>query len=741
MKDAQTPNRASLQSLVENLKSGRYVIPNFQREFEWVPADINALMRSIFLDYYIGSLLLWRSTDENRSALACEEIYGFNGNGNPDYIVLDGQQRLSAMYYAFTAPKKPAPNRASRFLFFIDVEKFMQESYEDAFVNEWTRYGEVLLKNKGEQYRRHRFPLAVLGKGGFEIFKWADGYKDYWNRQAIVDQEAGELSRAKAAEAFASEADEFREMINDIYSKYQVAFIELDREIELEKVCDIFTQINSRGIRLDIFDLLNALLTPKGIQLKLLWRQAEPRLEFIESRRLNVYALQVMSLLRQNYCSPRYLYYLLPGQKRTFRRPDGSLFRESIINDEEHFQSLWNEAISALEDAVGVLSHPQEYGAVSSAYLPYIAILPAFSALYARAGSQPPQNRLSARRKVRSWYWASVFTSRYSGAVDSTSTRDFIDVSAWMEDDLKKPAVIDEFQDGFRSLDLRREVRRGSSIYNGIFNLLVLNGARDWAADSVPKASELDDHHIVPQSRGRSLGIGSEVDSVLNRTPLTAETNRDYIRGRLPNEYLAELIASNGFESIQGILETHLISGVALEILLRDPFTPDDFEQFLGERDRTIRAAIEELLVKERLDLPVPLRELDGQIETVELKLRSLIAQECNISTFPEHVSQRARGRIRQSARTNPAIDAEEYTKDLEKVLEFCDLQELQQAIVSRSVWSAFQTRFGTKEVLSSRINQIASLRNAIRHSRAVDEITLKDGEAGLLWFQQALSQ
>jgi len=698
-------------------------------------------MRSIFLDYYIGSLLLWRSTDENRSALACEEIYGFNGNGNPDYIVLDGQQRLSAMYYAFTAPKKPAPNRASRFLFFIDVEKFMQESYEDAFVNEWTRYGEVLLKNKGEQYRRHRFPLAVLGKGGFEIFKWADGYKDYWNRQAIVDQEAGELSRAKAAEAFASEADEFREMINDIYSKYQVAFIELDREIELEKVCDIFTQINSRGIRLDIFDLLNALLTPKGIQLKLLWRQAEPRLEFIESRRLNVYALQVMSLLRQNYCSPRYLYYLLPGQKRTFRRPDGSLFRESIINDEEHFQSLWNEAISALEDAVGVLSHPQEYGAVSSAYLPYIAILPAFSALYARAGSQPPQNRLSARRKVRSWYWASVFTSRYSGAVDSTSTRDFIDVSAWMEDDLKKPAVIDEFQDGFRSLDLRREVRRGSSIYNGIFNLLVLNGARDWAADSVPKASELDDHHIVPQSRGRSLGIGSEVDSVLNRTPLTAETNRDYIRGRLPNEYLAELIASNGFESIQGILETHLISGVALEILLRDPFTPDDFEQFLGERDRTIRAAIEELLVKERLDLPVPLRELDGQIETVELKLRSLIAQECNISTFPEHVSQRARGRIRQSARTNPAIDAEEYTKDLEKVLEFCDLQELQQAIVSRSVWSAFQTRFGTKEVLSSRINQIASLRNAIRHSRAVDEITLKDGEAGLLWFQQALSQ
>ena len=117
MKDAQTPNRASLQSLVEHLQNGRYVIPDFQREFEWVPADINALMRSIFLDYYIGSLLLWRSTDENRNALACEEIYGYKGHGQPEYIVLDGQQRLSAMYYAFMAPEVSAPTELAAFCF------------------------------------------------------------------------------------------------------------------------------------------------------------------------------------------------------------------------------------------------------------------------------------------------------------------------------------------------------------------------------------------------------------------------------------------------------------------------------------------------------------------------------------------------------------------------------------------------------------------------------------------------
>jgi len=46
-------------------------------------------------------------------------------------------------------------------------------------------------------------------------------------------------------------------------------------------------------------------------------REAASRLEFVESEKMNVYILQVMSILRQNYCSPKYLYFLLPGQKKS----------------------------------------------------------------------------------------------------------------------------------------------------------------------------------------------------------------------------------------------------------------------------------------------------------------------------------------------------------------------------------------------------------------------------------------
>ena len=72
MKDAQKPDHVSLMVLVNRLREGRFVIPDFQREFEWKPWDISELIRSIFLDYFIGSLLLWKGKKENFESLACE---------------------------------------------------------------------------------------------------------------------------------------------------------------------------------------------------------------------------------------------------------------------------------------------------------------------------------------------------------------------------------------------------------------------------------------------------------------------------------------------------------------------------------------------------------------------------------------------------------------------------------------------------------------------------------------------
>lgn len=741
MKDAQKPDHIGLNALVTRLKEGRFVIPDFQREFEWKPWDIGDLMRSIFLDYYIGSLLLWKGKKENFDALSCEHVYGYGGgDSNREHIVLDGQQRLTAMHYAFIAPDEKLPGRKKRYLYFIRVDRFMEAGDEDAFVYDWTKYGPKLLANPQAQYEQHMFPLAIVGKGGWALPDWFREYEAYWLARRDAAKANGDDEAAAKASRHVEDAKGFGAQVKDVTEQYQIAYIELDRDLEVEKVCDIFTQINSRGVKLDIFDLMNALLKPKGLQLKSLWRKAKPRLSFVESDKLNVYILQVMSILRQTYCSPKYLYYLLPGQAKPVRDASGKITQEVLIADEAEFSTRWKAAVDAMDASIAMLRHPHEFGVTSSQYLPYVSILPAFSALQAHVTSLPAIRRLDAQRKVRDWYWASVFTSRYSGSVESTAARDFQDVRRWIDDDGDEPALIAEFKHHFRNLELRKETRRGSSIYNGIFNLLVLQGARDWMKGTVPVAGDLDDHHIVPRAWAKKH-VGALGDSILNRTPLTAETNRHVISDRLPNEYLPELIANNGGQQVRDILASHFVSDKAFDILMRNPFTPEDFEAFIAERQRTIQEAIETLLVKRRLDLPVALRELDEGIEQVELRLREAIRTglDDDAALVPSNVADKVDERLQRALKRNAAMDADHYAR-LEGQLEYFDLRELQDTLINKMLWPRFEARFGAKEVLNTRFGQFAELRNAIRHSRSVDAIVRKDGEAALLWFQQVLA-
>lgn len=743
MRDAQKPDHLSLSTLINHLRDGRFVIPDFQREFEWRPWDIRDLMRSIFLDYYIGSLLLWKGKQENFTALSCEPVYGYSGSSRPEYIVLDGQQRLTAIYYAFLAPDVPLPNRSNRFFYFVHIDKFMAEQHDEAFGYEWlTRRWTKVLSNKESQYAAHLFPFSVIGATGWALPNWVQGYEAFWRARAAEAETAGDSEAAKLAQNHAENAHDFGEHLQGITGQYQISYIELDKDLAVDKVCDIFTQINSRGIRLDVFDLVNALLKPKGLQLKAMWREAAQRLDEVATERMNVYILQVMSILRQGYCSPKYLYFLLPGQEKPVRDPDGTRRKEILIADIAEFEKRWLGAVDALEDALKLLKHPQEYGAVSSAFLPYVSILPVFAALRAHAKTLLPSRQLDARRKLRHWYWSAVFTNRYSGSVESTSARDFLDVRAWFDDDADEPPLIAEFAQRFKNLELRKENRRGTSVYNGIFNLLVIQGARDWMTGDVPQHGDLDDHHIVPDSWGKRNIKGGLAGSILNRTPLTSDTNRHVIKARLPNEYLPELIKESGEATVRAILKSHFISGIAFDILLRTPFTSDDFEAFLSERQRTVQEAIENLLIKERLDLSPQLRSLDAEIEAVELSIRdnirNVVAEDASL--LPSHVLQKVNERVGRALKKNASMDVDRYER-IEGKLEFFDLRELQDAIVAKSLWPRYEPNFGSKEALVLKFDQLAELRNGIRHSRAVSEIVRKEGEAAVLWFRQILTR
>jgi hypothetical protein len=134
------------------------------------------------------------------------------------------------------------------------------------------------------------------------------------------------------------------------------------------------------------------------------------------------------------------------------------------------------------------------------------------------------------------------------------------------------------------------------------------------------------------------------------------------------------------------------------------------------------------------------LKELDLRIEAIELKLRAVItkALESDAERLPSNISGEVDKRIRQAARKNVVVDIRRY-RGLPHKLEYFDLRELESTIVNNQLWPMFEARFVNKDTFRGKFDQLAELRNGIRHSRTVNEITRKEGEAGILWFESVL--
>ncbi len=746
MKNVQKPEKIHLGKLIEEIKKGRFVIPDFQREFDWQPWDVRDLVKSIFMDYYIGTLLLWEGNKENYKKLGCANLYAFEKKSDPEYIVLDGQQRLSALHYAFFQPDVNFRNRKNPMYFFINLRELIKEEFEEAFYyHSRTIYYNQLASDTQLQYETHTFPLGVMQQGSWGIDDWIKGYRDFWALKA-ENEDDDELKNSY--QKYSDSALIIRETFSDLLNNYQVSYISLAKELELNKVCDIFTHINSKGKPLDTFDLLNSITRKEDIYLKDMYRNASKKLDDLSYPGFEVKTqiLMVMSIIEQNYCSPKYLYYLVPGEKKKRKDKDGQNEEIILVESKEKFVSLWDTAVSAINKSLDSLKNQREFGAITSKFLPYPSIVPCLSAIKYYVKTSELKNKVDIHSKIKKWYWSSIFLNRYSSAVESTSTKDYIDLKKWFEDDDLELEAVTDFAANYKSLDLHKETRSGSAIYKAIFNLIILNEARDWESFELPEYEGLDDHHIVPKSWGKQNELEQKINTILNRTPISGDTNRKIIRDSLPNVYIKNMFDNNDEERVYSVLETHLISKKAVEILLRSNFTVDDYNEFIEERKQTILETINNKLIEQKIELPEHLQKINSDIEIIELTLRKLIERKLELvvradikEKIPSNIYEKLVIKINRAKKKNPNL-VEQNIEDAKYWMQFSDLQELQQIITSRVYWGLFEELFINKENLTSEFNDVANLRNALRHSREVDIITKMKGEASILWFNQQLT-
>jgi hypothetical protein len=111
MSTAARADAMAVEDVIRLASEGRLRMPGFQRAFRWESKDRRDLLDSIYRGYPVGTLLLWKNPP---SATKAGRLLGVMGVAKPEgdqYLVVDGQQRLTTLWEGLG--RAPAPGETA----------------------------------------------------------------------------------------------------------------------------------------------------------------------------------------------------------------------------------------------------------------------------------------------------------------------------------------------------------------------------------------------------------------------------------------------------------------------------------------------------------------------------------------------------------------------------------------------------------------------------------------------------
>jgi restriction endonuclease Mrr len=681
--------RPMLQLLAE-LDSGQLALPDFQRTFVWAPDETRELLVSMIRSFPAGNLLFLQGGDASFKARAAEGAPPMTGR--PSHLVLDGQQRLTSLYQAIYGVGD------SRF--FLDLGALLAGADVDQAVKVFSAERAAPLKDIEAQARSLLMPLTAVR--GFGAARWRD--------DVVPRRDDGDRERV-------------RELLRDVeYAcidplvKYAFPVTILPEATPLEAVCTIFETLNRTGRPLTPFELVSARAFAGGHSLYDLWNSALERHPILGDFDVKPYYLLQCIALRLGVSCKRRFVISLPA---------------------DDIARGWDSAVTSMAAVLTLLR--DECGVLTSKWLPYEPMLIPLATVWNEVEATAGPAHGAMRSKLKRWFWCASFTGEYESSSATLAERDAPVLKSWLAGG-DEPQAVRAFEwdpERWRTVTARQQ-----GLYRATIALTLLQRPRDFhtGAPLTPElieAGKVDDHHLFPRAYLRSVGKGDTVDSVLNHCLIDRATNIR-IATQAPSAYLAEMRAELG-PILDEVLRSH-----RLPTGRTSPLATDGFEAFLEWREQALDEALAAVTGNEPpagASRSPERSSLDVQVEGVELELRRIIADTLagEPGALPPHVSQRINERIASARRRNPGMGNGHYDS-LAGKLEYCDLRELQVVLTSKTLWPRFEERFGSKEMLDVRFAQLAELRNGLRHSRTVDDVTRKDGEAALIWFRQVLA-
>lgn len=568
-----SPITPEVGTVLNDVLLGRIGLPDLQRPFVWKNDKVRDLLDSMLRGYPIGYIMLWESPGEMDDK---KTVIGSNNKTYtaPKELVIDGQQRLTALLSAFYAV--PVRDKSYK-------ERVIRIAYDP--------YARTFKVADAATDRDPRYVSAVS-----EVFK---AYKDntfYEYCDSFFDA-LNESNEKKGESAITSEErNKMRRGFDDLIAleHYLVPTLNISYQADEEMVAEIFVRVNSKGQALGQDDFIMTLLSVYEPEMR------ERIEEFCAKSHVPAQGTSYNPLI---VVSPthviratvgvgfkrgrlRYAYQILRGRNLQTKETSA----ETRIENFEKFGKALDQVLD-LNNWHAYINILAQAGYINSSQVTSANALFFCYAFYIIGKYEFNMDTIPLQKLTRRWFYASALTAFYVGSFESDFERQLNDVAAlgtadefvaYFEREIAALLTDDYFRvtlpqnydaneatgpswQGFVAAQIVLGVK-------GLFSTAPL--AQLLTLGSSGKKKALDKHHLFPDNYLKEQGYFANRSNRANFTYVDYQNNI-YISDDAPAEYVGRYREDLGEEEYLRSCREHALPA---------GFENMDYEEFLTQR-------------------------------------------------------------------------------------------------------------------------------------------------------------
>tara|TARA_R110002050_G_scaffold243115_2_gene379519 strand:- start:6335 stop:8179 length:1845 start_codon:yes stop_codon:yes gene_type:complete len=606
-----TNTEIDIKKLIELSYNEEIWLPEFQRPFVWDKNQVRLLIDSLYRNYTISSILVWKGGDELARRAVGARVKDIKiPQDKPEDVtyLLDGQQRTTALTLAFTDKpiyKGNNSKKKEKLLLYWDTE-YNGDDAELKWVFDDEKIDNV--DNPKEPFMLKEFTegdLYTIFGSRFVKIKHAYSFDD-----AIVEkwfditQEKEEIKMLR----FKNDYNKKLKVLETTILSRKV--YDIEQKGSLEQVLEVFERINTKNTKLSIFDIMVAKTYRKFDEgyfdlrsyYKIIKYKGHVKNDYFQN--LETIDLDTVNLPVDD-SDMLQLSMIILNKK----------FKGSEILKLNTNQLMENTKLLHDKFATLVQFMDQNFNIEVTELRRYNPLLK----FLAGAISHFDSRELKHNEFLKTYFWNTLLKNRYPGAQSERIAKDFdllIDTKTSLSEKLEK--MINENTRSFKdlentSIDKIKLIdahysNRSQQVYRGMLLLLKSKNAKDFYNRFIPlkdvtNENKLEEHHIFPKrsALGKEITKRYEnhkyddiINNIANVALITKETNNKRIGSKLPSTYISEFEkeykdAKKYGEFIE-IMESQFISPDMIELLKND-----NFDDFIVERTKLLYQQIEEL--------------------------------------------------------------------------------------------------------------------------------------------------